>query len=156
MTFGELLFWIIVAIIAYFLLKVGLAILIIAIILVVIYYIINSFATHSSQPFNNINYEEFYIYPNLPCDPDQFGYDMEQKEAIGRMPMGYDNYWYIPIHDYFDEKQNGPAVCVPSTCDIPQSISEFCVNKHMQHFGDLDMAISKCTIPPKTSASCAH
>jgi len=41
MTFGDLIFWIIVAIIAYFLIKAGLAILIVIIAVVVVYYLYN-------------------------------------------------------------------------------------------------------------------
>jgi hypothetical protein len=154
MTFGELLFWIIIAIVAYFLLKVGVVILIIVIIFVVIYYIVNKTITYSSQ--QNHDYEEFQFFPVIHYYPDlQFDTSQEFGNINDPDPTRYhDNYWYMPIHNYYNEKQNG--YIAPKTCVIPQSISEYCVNKHIQQFGDLNMAISKCTIPSKTSTNCTH
>ena len=62
MTFGELLFWIIVAILAYYLFKRGLSILIIAIGLIIIYYLVNLFTAPKVQAVPII------VSPFMPID----------------------------------------------------------------------------------------
>lgn len=165
MTFGQLLFWILVAIIAYFLLEVGLAILIVAIVAIVVYYLINSFVTSTSTPTYAPTYAptytpyyvtEGYSKMNLYPDMDPLTYNM-LKES---MPInfgsgsGHSDYWYIPVQNYYDEKMN--TQLLSNNCTVPQSTSEYCVDKHMKETGDLNLSISKCTVPGKTSANCAH
>lgn len=41
-----------------------------------------------------------------------------------------------------------------SNCIVPASISEYCVNSHIQENGNLDMAIGACTVPPSISEAC--
>ena len=55
MTFLELLFWIIVAVIAYYLFTASITFLFIIIVIIVIYFIINWFTTPSVSNFSHIN-----------------------------------------------------------------------------------------------------
>ncbi|XWV25734.1 ferrichrome outer membrane transporter [Tupanvirus soda lake] len=162
MTFGELLFWIIVAIIAYFIFKVGLAILIIVIVIIVLYYIFNSFNNTNNAAQAYDTYYEGYesAFPVSYSNP-YFGNPQTIQYAIIQLPeqqeLGNDtrhgDYWYMPVQDYYDEKQN--SYIVPKSCEVPQSISEYCVNKQMQQTGNMDLAISRCNVPTKTSVNCA-
>ena len=150
MTFGELLFWIIIAVIAYFLLKVGLVILIIVIVLIVLYYIFDQPATNTiSYP-----YHEYYqqIYPNSFFNNYNNNYD-------ANIPFhNYNDNWYVPVQQYYNEKQNLNYYYEPfdEVSNMPPSVSEYCVNKHLQETGDLVAAISKCQVPVKTSPSAIY
>ncbi len=60
MSFGQLLLWILLAVVLYFILKVGFIVLIIVIVLLVIYYIYNIFASSGSTTQNGLT------NPNYP------------------------------------------------------------------------------------------
>ena len=185
MTLGQLLILILIAILAYFLLKIGLIILIIVIILIVLYFLFTNFKI-TERPINKHVYEGYKkspknysndgqgmnIFPeqkNLgnmtgglisissisnPAESTKWTLPLPQSKAqeqyprISRMTSsGHDNYWYIPIQEYYDEKQNN---IIPKY-NLPESTSEYCVNKHIQESDDLGFAISKCTVPAKLS-----
>ncbi len=115
MTSGQLLFWIIVVIILYFLFKIGLAILIVVIVLIVIYYLINLFSNSSKKQ----KYEPFQpvVQNTMPCD------------------------WYMRVDQYYREKNSPSSIserCVSShlnqnynltnainNCTIPGKINNF-------------------------------
>jgi hypothetical protein len=161
MTFGELLFWIIVAIIAFFLLKVGIVILIIVIILIVLYYIFGGNTSPNNPPVYTPYYEGYrstfpviYANPHLqnPETVQYVTFQLPEQQELNEQ-TGHGDYWYMPVQDYYDEKQN--AYIPPESCLVPNSTSEYCVNKQLQQTGNMDVAISRCQVPAKTSASCA-
>ena len=140
MTFSELVFWIIVAIIAFFLFKVGLVILIIVIVLIVLYYIFN----RTVSPTPPVVYSPYYEgYNQVLTYTDPYSQYLEQQT------FEQNNDWYIPVQDYYDEKQNG--YILRESFNVSPSTSEYCVNKQLQQTGNLELAISKCQVPAKSS-----
>ena len=133
MTFTQLLFLIIIAIIAYFLLNIGLTILIIAIVLIVIYYLVNLFISkRNNNSYNSVMHrQELFSPTNLPLT----------------LPLSLPNDYYIPINEYYREQAS-----LSSNYHVPGSISEYCVNKQLGQHGDLSVAINQCQLPTKISA----
>lgn len=164
MTIGQLLFWIIVAIIAYFLIQISLVILIIAIIVLVIYYIFNA-VSNSITPTRKYTYEGYkpYSLSNL----NNYGRSQIKPD---HNKLFQNNNWYIPVQQYYNEKINS---MISSNYILPQSTlvhendklcppfiisstSEYCVNKQMQETGDLELSISKCGVPGKICEICSY
>ena len=150
MTLGQFLLLVIGVIILFYVLKVGLALIIIGVAILVIYYIVRGSATAINN-WNSNSYEAYdhthpvvqYANPNLIPNIDRtFAQDYH---------MGYGNYWYIPIQEYMDNKPTIPS----ASCIVPNSISEYCVRQHMLQSGcDTPTAISKCSTSNKTGAFC--
>jgi hypothetical protein len=157
MTLTAVIFWIIVAILAYFLIQISLTILIIVIVAIVIWYLVNWFISRGTP--NNQHAREGYEsqfpvhYTNAYLiQPTETTYDIvPQQEDLGNA-TGHENYWYIPIQDYYDEKQNNKIS--PTSCVVPGSTSEYCVNKQLQETGDIDLSIARCSVPSRCSVSC--
>lgn len=149
MSFGQIFFIILMALIIFFLFKVGIAILIVALIIGAIYYIYNAFTR--PRPVIYEYYKQLDTYTprhniNSPADyyPQQFNSTEYPSE-----------YWYIPAQEYFDITVNNyPSQ--PTACHLPSKISEYCVDKHIKETGDLNLAISKCTHHPTISANCKN
>lgn len=146
MTFGEILFWLLIAILAYLLFKVSIAVLIVAIIIIVIIYIINLFRKPAPY-FPPERFQSMKQYSEYLNDQQRINIHTDSNR-INEKPY----HWYINAHQYFDEKQNEKLI--PINCNIANSVSEYCVNKHLQNNDDLNNSITRCTIPPKTSVSC--
>lgn len=156
MSLTNLLFWIIVAIIAYFLLKVSLVILIIVIVVIVIWYLMRRITNNNKT--GNL-YEGYYeeipqYYSNiylLQPNKNEIEYNFDQR-IDSYNPSEQNSNWYIPVQSYYNEKQNYHIK--PQKCIIPGSISEYCVNKYFQETGNMNLSIAKCSIPIKSSAKC--
>lgn len=69
-----------------------------------------------------------------------------------RYSPGYRDYAYIPKHEYL--KNWTGLNTIPTNCMVPTSISEYCVNEHMNENGNLDLAIRACVVPASVSESC--
>lgn len=123
MTILELLVWILIAIVAFYVLKLSLTILIIIISIIVIYYIVRFFTKPSYENYKSMPIE--YSNPH-------FGFpDLSRPKCINNIPNAQTNYLYIPIHQYLK--------------DTPmKSISEYCVQQHINQYHDLNSAIEKC------------
>lgn len=154
MTFGQLLFWILIAIIAYFLINVSMVILIIVIIVLVIYFLIGNIESSQVKPYQMYNYNEYFEELDIP---DQNFEDSQMESSKWYVPdkncedlqMEPPN-WYVPVKEYYDEKMNSRHIL--NSYDAPQSISEYCVNKHMQQSNDLPTSILNCDVPIKMNA----
>ena len=164
MTFAELLFWILVAIVAYFLLGVGLAILIVAIVLIVIYYLFNLFTNSVNKPVNKpidkpleqFNTTDNYIYHhnnnnnnnNNNNTIDNYIYNQNRPVSFTPTP------WYVPVGQYY---HNGENMRIQSSggYHVPASISEYCVNKQLGQNTDFETAMTQCQLPPKSSTKYA-
>jgi len=88
MTFWELLFLIIIVVLIYLFVEAGVIILIIAIVLLVAYYLWTNYIKTSYERFGPSQLQ--MSKPSQPCEA----------------PLLYDNAWYVPLHQYFDEKIN--------------------------------------------------
>ena len=86
-----------------------------------------------------------YENPNI-SNIDQFQFCQDGH-------MGYGNYYYIPIQEYIE---NGQKINnqIPRTCQIPSTISEYCVNKKVLETGNLQKAIDCCSRPGTISGRC--
>lgn len=133
MTINDLFYIICIAVIAFFLLKIGIVILIIAIIIAALYYLFNgtTTATYTNEGFN--------LAPNAPIQYPQYNVEAQP--------------WYVPVQEYLDKQVNGYPLNA-TTCEVPQSVSEYCVHKRMQETGDLNSSIARCTVPGSMSATC--
>lgn len=140
MTTDQIIGWIIYYIVAYFLLKAGLEILIICISMIVVYYSLNQF---------NYSYENYQVvFPkNMYDNYHNLGYlpTRSHGDSFGK------SYYYIPVHQYYSEKNYDNPM---AQCSVPRSISEYCVDQRMQETGDLNYSISKCIVPGKISPNC--
>jgi len=99
-------------------------------------------------PYN----KSFYMYPEGYYQP----YNLSVYPGNFRYNPGYGDYWYIPKHEYLKSWMGVPDLPppIPTNCVVPASISEYCVNQHIQENGNLDLAIGACTVPPSISESC--
>lgn len=107
-----------------------------------------------------------YMYPNLHLtipntNSIQVGNQGNYPRNL-RYNAGYGDYAYIPKHEYLKNWMGVPDQISPispigpirPTCVVPPSISEYCVNQHIQENGNLNSAIRSCTIPSSISESC--
>ena len=145
MNFGELLFWIFIAFVAYLFLKFSAAILIIAIIILVVYYLIN---TGNRERFRSVQQ-----YP-MAYAPENLIYKNATNVTSVYPQLGHNtghsDYFYIPIQDYYNKQINGYGS--DTTTIVPPSTSEYCVNKYLvQTGGNLDEAIRRCQVPGSIS-----
>ena len=118
MTSGQVLFWILVAILFIILFKISIAIFWIIAIIVVIYFIvrwINDNKTETFQPVGSVS-------------------------EVWQEPIQRDEY----------------VVYDSAPCQIPSSVSEYCVHKRLQEGYDLDFAIEQCIPSTPSSANCAN
>jgi len=157
MTLIELLFWILVAIIAFFVIKAGLAILIVVIIALVLYYLF--FGSQKSST-KYVYGREGYQQQNNPQSRMLGHYapiNYASSSAVQAGKIGHPDDWYIPVHQYYDEKMNNQYVSSPTmSCTVPQSTSAYCVQKQLQQNNDLNTAILNCVVPGRTSVACVH
>lgn len=167
MTFGELLFWIIIAILVYFALKIGIVLLIIAIVFLVIYFILSnvSAATYNPPPSYGPYYERFSEYATNGMESFenqgeipllraaaalQTRYDLVNRGAIHPVQPAALQTRYDPVQNYFNEKVNDR---VWTDGKIPTSTSEYCVHRRLQETGDLDYSMQLCQVPGRASAA---
>ncbi len=161
MNFGTLLALIILAILLYFLFKIGIIILIIVIALIVLYYIWDAFFANPQHNYPK-NYEGFAPVDTtnsfgtvkstgLANTNDQY---LNQTDNLLGVQSGHGNYLHIPMQDYYDDVKN--SYYIPDSFDLPQSTSEYCVSQQVQQTGDLEQAINNCLVPGKTSATYAY
>lgn len=158
---------------------IGLILILILIVIYLIYYNYNTkneiITIEAFNPYLNYN----RIYPSLYSINENYGpynksfymfpdgyYKPSAVAPNYRYYPGYRDYWYIPKHEYLKSWMNGantpsvmnatnPKFKIPSSCIIPTSTSEYCVDKFIRSTGNLDLAIASCTIPPKVSPACA-
>jgi len=102
-------------------------------------------------PYN----KSYYMFPDGYYQP----YNRSVYPGNFRYNPGYSDYWYIPKHEYLKSWMGVPETVpvvppIPTNCVVPASISEYCVNQHIQENGNLDLAIGACTVPPSISESC--
>jgi hypothetical protein len=73
-----------------------------------------------------------------------------------RYNPGYRDYWYISAHDHMDNWMNGipREVALNTNCVVPSSISEYCVNKHLNQGDNFNNSVNSCVVPSKISGSC--
>lgn len=104
-----------------------------------------------------------HMYPNIRLTfPDTNSIKVGNQGNYPRnlrYNAGYGDYAYIPKHEYLKNwmgvpDQIGPIGPIRPTCVVPPSISEYCVNQHIQENGNLNSAIRSCTIPSSISESC--
>lgn len=145
MTFGQLIFLIIIAILAFFVLKISMAFLIIVIVIIVVYYLLTIFTTPRSNT---------YVYAPTP---ENFDANIYAQKDYNRniLPTANENIntLYGPIQEYYDEKIN---TNIPTSYDVPSSTSEYCFKKHMEETGDVNSSIANCTVPSKIAARYAQ
>lgn len=133
MTILELLVWILIAIIAFYVLKLSLAILIIIIAIIVVYYVIRFFMNPSIENYKSTMPVE-YSKPN-------FGVlDSSRPKCLDDFTTSHPNYLYIPMHQYYE---NTPL----------NSISEYCVQQHLNQYTNLESAIQNCQLNNPISTS---
>ena len=143
----------------------GFYLIIVIIILVVVWGLLNTSNIESYDPsldysraypgtFSyNYGYGPFYRPFHNTWSGTFTDYDARVMQPYNvRYNPGYSDYWYIPAHQYLNRWINGPLI--PTGCIVPPSTSESCVNSNIQEHGNLDYAISRCTIPSSISESC--
>lgn len=142
MTINDIIYIILVGVIIFFLLKVGLAILIVAIVICAIYYLFSAVSTpvYTYEQFKP-TYEPGRFVAMMPTVPNT-------------EPSGYVNdSWYGPVQQYYNisvnDNPNNDSYCI-----VPGSTSEYCVHKQVQETGNLGLAMSRCRLPQSTSGGC--
>lgn len=150
MTIFDIVILLLLAIILYFVLKVGIVVLFVVLIIMVIYYLFaaltgtnntnntySTYSTYSTEQFQNVPYP-IHPYIKRPNEIVQTNQD-----------------WYIPVQKYFDISVNGYPDDETKICMTPSKISEYCVHKRLQENGDLECAIENCSIPGSISGNAA-
>lgn len=154
MTFGELLLLVFLACIAYLFLKISISVLILAMILIVLYYL----STLPYKLFYNTPHTVEGYYSESPMYSEYM--NLNRKPFLDEdYHMGYGNYWYIPVQNYLDDSINldNDVNTVPGFCQVPTSTSEYCVNQRIiETNGNLNEAIALCTVPPKVGPQCVE
>lgn len=163
MTWKDLLFWIILAIFAYFLIKISLVLFIIAVILLVVYFLVNLITNGSSNNSYKYAPENFYtrsFYQN----PNQL-FDQSINRQIDRPISSQSNNQinqltypilnsYENIANYYKETPLLQNFYNNSYNNLyPQSISEYCVDKKIKETGDISLAIASCGVPSSISGA---
>lgn len=144
MTFGQLLFWIFVAFLIYLLFKFSGVILIIAIVVLVIYYLANMNRREG--------YSDVLQYPIqfAPANLTNASAGNVYLDSQGAVNTGHSDYFYMPIQNYLEKQVNGYGF--PTQEFVPPSTSEYCVNKHLlETRGNLSEAIRRCQVPGSIS-----
>jgi len=134
MTFGDLLLIILAAVILYVVLEVSIAVLIIAIIIVVIWYLVTLPAKLINEN-RQVDYFTTYANPHL-ANNIWPGFPEDSH-------MGYGNYWYLNQRPMPNR-----------SCQVPNSISEYCVNQRLGQGEPLINSIRNCSLPMKQGPQC--
>lgn len=125
MTFGQLLFWIIVAVIAFYALRAGISILIVAIAVIVLYYIVGLISSPTTSQYvvpigAPRMYEGFYNMEPFAGTDQQNGLGRNNENTYNPDPHGFsvdkDELYQQPGTKYFDIDEKIGTKIVLNTC----------------------------------------